>query len=234
MYTPAVTIVAAWIKELTGVGPSMASGSHTYSGIWADLPVAPTKSISVMSVTVVISREEALAKTSLNPTVPKWAKIRKMPSKKPKSPTLLTTKAFLPALAGASRSNQKPMRRYEQSPTPVSSLIHAATLVTSGVYLTPRCHVLYNMAPVSMAVVAIVGAATALYAATMGLVQFDIKRVLAYSTISQLGYMFLAVGVGAFSAGIFHLMTHAFFKGLLFLGAGSVMHASSGELDMRN
>jgi NADH-quinone oxidoreductase subunit L len=121
-----------------------------------------------------------------------------------------------------------------EGPTPVSSLIHAATMVTSGVYMIARCHVLYSMAPVSMAAVAIVGAATAIFAASMGLLQFDIKRVLAYSTISQLGYMFLAVGVGAFSAGIFHLMTHAFFKGLLFLGAGSVMHAMSGELDMRN
>jgi NADH-quinone oxidoreductase subunit L len=121
-----------------------------------------------------------------------------------------------------------------EGPTPVSSLIHAATMVTSGVYMIARCNVLYTMAPVSMAVVAIFGAATAIFAASMGLLQFDIKRVLAYSTISQLGYMFLAVGVGAFSAGIFHLMTHAFFKGLLFLGAGSVMHAMSGELDMRN
>ncbi len=120
-----------------------------------------------------------------------------------------------------------------EGPTPVSSLIHAATMVTSGVYMIARCHVLYSMAPISMVVVAIFGAATAIYAASMGLLQFDIKRVLAYSTISQLGYMFLAVGVGAFSAGIFHLMTHAFFKGLLFLGAGSVMHALSGELDMR-
>ncbi|RLB08312.1 MAG: NADH-quinone oxidoreductase subunit L [Deltaproteobacteria bacterium] len=120
-----------------------------------------------------------------------------------------------------------------EGPTPVSSLIHAATMVTSGVYMIARCHVIYSMAPVSMAVVAIFGAATAIYAASMGILQFDIKRVLAYSTISQLGYMFLAVGVGAFSAGIFHLMTHAFFKGLLFLGAGSVMHALSGELDMR-
>jgi NADH-quinone oxidoreductase subunit L len=121
-----------------------------------------------------------------------------------------------------------------EGPTPVSSLIHAATMVTSGVYMIARCNILYSMAPVSMAVVAIFGAATAIFAASMGLLQFDIKRVLAYSTISQLGYMFLAVGVGAFSAGIFHLMTHAFFKGLLFLGAGSVMHAMSGELDMRN
>jgi NADH-quinone oxidoreductase subunit L len=120
-----------------------------------------------------------------------------------------------------------------EGPTPVSSLIHAATMVTAGVYMIARCNVLYSMAPVSMMIVAIVGVATAIYTASIGFCQNDIKKVLAYSTISQLGYMFLGVGVGAFSAGIFHLMTHAFFKGLLFLGAGSVMHALSGELDMR-
>jgi len=120
-----------------------------------------------------------------------------------------------------------------EGPTPVSSLIHAATMVTAGVYMIARCNVLYTMAPLSMAIVAIVGVATAIYTASIGFCQNDIKKVLAYSTISQLGYMFLGVGVGAFSAGIFHLMTHAFFKGLLFLGAGSVMHALSGELDMR-
>jgi NADH-quinone oxidoreductase subunit L len=120
-----------------------------------------------------------------------------------------------------------------EGPTPVSSLIHAATMVTAGVYMVARCNVLYSMAPISMMIVAIVGVATAIYTASIGFCQNDIKKVLAYSTISQLGYMFLGVGVGAFSAGIFHLMTHAFFKGLLFLGAGSVMHALSGELDMR-
>jgi len=120
-----------------------------------------------------------------------------------------------------------------EGPTPVSSLIHAATMVTAGVYMVARCNVLYTMAPIAMAIVAIVGVATALFTASIGFCQNDIKKVLAYSTISQLGYMFLGVGVGAFSAGIFHLMTHAFFKGLLFLGAGSVMHALSGELDMR-
>jgi NADH-quinone oxidoreductase subunit L len=120
-----------------------------------------------------------------------------------------------------------------EGPTPVSSLIHAATMVTAGVYMVARCNVLYSMAPIAMAVVAIIGVATAIYTASIGFCQNDIKKVLAYSTISQLGYMFLGVGVGAFSAGIFHLMTHAFFKGLLFLGAGSVMHALSGELDMR-
>jgi len=120
-----------------------------------------------------------------------------------------------------------------EGPTPVSSLIHAATMVTAGVYMVARCNVLFNMAPIAMAVVAIVGCATAIFTASIGFCQYDIKKILAYSTISQLGYMFLAVGVGAYAAGIFHLMTHAFFKGLLFLGAGSVMHALSGELDIR-
>jgi NADH-quinone oxidoreductase subunit L len=120
-----------------------------------------------------------------------------------------------------------------EGPTPVSALIHAATMVTAGVYMVARCHVLFLLAPISLAVVAIIGAATAIYAASIGLVQNDIKRVLAYSTISQLGYMFLACGVGAFTAGIFHLMTHAFFKALLFLSAGSVMHALAGELNMQ-
>jgi NADH-quinone oxidoreductase subunit L len=120
-----------------------------------------------------------------------------------------------------------------EGPTPVSALIHAATMVTAGVYMVSRLSALYLLSPVAMMVVAIVGAATALFAATIGTVQNDIKKVLAYSTISQLGYMFLACGVGAFASGIFHLMTHAFFKALLFMGAGSVMHALSGELDMR-
>ena len=118
-------------------------------------------------------------------------------------------------------------------PTPVSALIHAATMVTAGVYMVARCSVLYALAPVSMGIVASVGAATALFAATVGLVQNDIKKVLAYSTISQLGYMFLALGVGAFSAGIFHVMTHAFFKALLFLGSGAVIHAMHDEQDIR-
>ena len=119
-----------------------------------------------------------------------------------------------------------------EGPTPVSALIHAATMVTAGVYVVARSHILFSLAPTAMLVVAIVGCATAFFAATIGLVQTDIKKVLAYSTVSQLGYMFLACGVGAFSAGIFHLMTHAFFKALLFLAAGSVIHAMGGEQDM--
>jgi NADH-quinone oxidoreductase subunit L len=119
-----------------------------------------------------------------------------------------------------------------EGPTPVSALIHAATMVTAGVYVVARSHILFAHAPTAMLVVAIVGCATAFFAATIGLVQTDIKKVLAYSTVSQLGYMFLACGVGAFSAGIFHLMTHAFFKALLFLAAGSVIHAMGGEQDI--
>jgi len=121
-----------------------------------------------------------------------------------------------------------------EGPTPVSALIHAATMVTAGVYMVARSNALFVLAPASMKTVAIVGALTAIFAASIGLVQNDIKRVLAYSTVSQLGYMFLALGVGAFAAGVFHVFTHAFFKALLFLGAGSVIHAMSGEQDMRN
>jgi NADH-quinone oxidoreductase subunit L len=120
-----------------------------------------------------------------------------------------------------------------EGPTPVSALIHAATMVTAGVYMVARSNALFALSPTALALVAGIGAATAIWAASIGLVQNDIKRVLAYSTVSQLGYMFLACGVGAFTAGVFHLMTHAFFKALLFLASGSVIHALSGEQDMR-
>jgi NADH-quinone oxidoreductase subunit L len=120
-----------------------------------------------------------------------------------------------------------------EGPTPVSALIHAATMVTAGVYMVARSNALFVLAPKTMFIVALIGALTAIFAASIGLVQNDIKRVLAYSTVSQLGYMFLALGVGAFAAGVFHVFTHAFFKALLFLGAGSVIHAMSGEQDMR-
>jgi NADH-quinone oxidoreductase subunit L len=120
-----------------------------------------------------------------------------------------------------------------EGPTPVSALIHAATMVTAGIYMIARSHAIFNLAPHALQIVAIIGCITAIFAATMGMAQTDIKRVLAYSTVSQLGYMFLACGVAAYSAGIFHLMTHSFFKALLFLGAGSVIHAVGGEQDMR-
>ncbi|MEM8704769.1 MAG: NADH-quinone oxidoreductase subunit L, partial [Pseudomonadota bacterium] len=121
-----------------------------------------------------------------------------------------------------------------EGPTPVSALIHAATMVTAGVFMVARLSPLFEQAPLALSVVTFVGAFTAFFAATVGLVQNDIKRVIAYSTCSQLGYMFVALGVGAYSVGIFHLFTHAFFKALLFLGAGSVIHAVSDEQDMRN
>jgi NADH-quinone oxidoreductase subunit L len=120
-----------------------------------------------------------------------------------------------------------------EGPTPVSALIHAATMVTAGVYMVVRCSVLFEMAPMIMLTVAFIGGATALMAATIGMTQYDIKRVLAYSTVSQIGYMFLACGVGAYTAAIFHLITHAFFKACLFLGSGSVIHGIHGEQDMR-
>jgi NADH-quinone oxidoreductase subunit L len=149
----------------------------------------------------------------------------------------VTVATLLMFLGATGKSAQLPLYTWlpdaMEGPTPVSALIHAATMVTAGVYMVARSNLLFTMAPISLEVVAIVGAATALFAATIGLAQNDIKRVLAYSTVSQLGYMFLACGVGAFGAGIFHLMTHAFFKALLFLGAGSVIHAMSDEQDMR-
>ncbi|MGB7062137.1 MAG: NADH-quinone oxidoreductase subunit L [Candidatus Zixiibacteriota bacterium] len=150
---------------------------------------------------------------------------------------LVTAMTLLLFMGAIGKSAQIPLYVWlpdaMEGPTPVSALIHAATMVTAGVYMVARCHTLFLLAPVTMGVVAVIGAATAIYAASIGLVQNDIKRVLAYSTISQLGYMFLACGVGAFTAGIFHLMTHAFFKALLFLSAGSVMHALAGELNMQ-
>ena len=150
---------------------------------------------------------------------------------------LITAIALLFFVGATGKSAQIPLYVWlpdaMEGPTPVSALIHAATMVTAGVYMVTRTNAIYQLAPKAMAVVALVGAVTALFAASIGVVQNDIKKVLAYSTVSQLGYMFLACGVGAFSAGIFHLMTHAFFKGLLFLAAGSVIHALSGEQDMR-
>ena len=149
----------------------------------------------------------------------------------------VTAIGLLLMVGAAGKSAQLPLYVWlpdaMEGPTPVSALIHAATMVTAGVYMVARSHVIYERAPEALTLVAIVGVLTALFAATIGVAQTDIKKVLAYSTISQLGYMFLGCGVAAFSAGIFHLMTHAFFKGLLFLAAGSVIHALGGEQDMR-
>jgi NADH-quinone oxidoreductase subunit L len=150
---------------------------------------------------------------------------------------ILTAICLLMFVGAAGKSAQIPLYVWlpdaMAGPTPVSALIHAATMVTAGVYMIVRSNVLYRLSPNAMMVVALIGGLTALFAATIGIRQFDIKKVLAYSTVSQLGFMFIAVGVGAFSAGVFHLVTHAFFKACLFLGSGSVIHAMSGEQDIR-
>ncbi len=150
---------------------------------------------------------------------------------------LLTAIGLLLMVGAAGKSAQIPLYVWlpdaMEGPTPVSALIHAATMVTAGVYMVARSSAIFDRAPTAMLVVAVIGTLTALFAATIGIAQTDIKKVLAYSTVSQLGYMFMACGVGAFSAGIFHLITHAFFKGLLFLAAGSVIHGIDGEQDMR-
>jgi len=153
------------------------------------------------------------------------------------SPTTITLITFLLFIGATGKSAQIPLFVWlpdaMAGPTPVSALIHAATMVTAGVYMTARLHFLFALAPATLGLIAVIGATTAFFAATIALTQNDIKKVLAYSTISQLGYMFLAVGLGAFGAAIFHVFTHAFFKACLFLGSGSVIHALGGEQDMR-
>jgi len=170
--------------------------------------------------------------------VPLFAKAAPMPPDLMGHLGMFTVACLLIFTGACGKSAQLPLYVWlpdaMEGPTPVSALIHAATMVTAGVYVVARSHILFTHAPTAMFVVAIVGCATAFFAATIGLVQTDIKRVLAYSTVSQLGYMFLACGVAAFSAGIFHLITHAFFKALLFLASGSVIHAMGGEQNMQN
>jgi NADH-quinone oxidoreductase subunit L len=154
------------------------------------------------------------------------------------SEATLTLIGLLLMVGAAGKSAQLPLYVWlpdaMAGPTPVSALIHAATMVTAGVYMTARSWPIYTHAPAAMEVIAVIGVATAFFAATIGIAQNDIKKVFAYSTVSQLGYMFIGVGCGAFGAGIYHLVTHAFFKALLFLGSGSVIHALSGEQDLRN
>lgn len=153
------------------------------------------------------------------------------------SPEMATAIALCLLVGAVGKSAQIPLYTWlpdaMEGPTPVSALIHAATMVTAGVYMIVRNHAIFDLSPTALTVVGLIGGLTALFAATIGLVQTDIKRVLAYSTVSQLGYMFLGCGIGAYTAAIFHLMTHAFFKALLFLSAGSVIHALSGEQDIR-
>jgi NADH-quinone oxidoreductase subunit L len=155
----------------------------------------------------------------------------------PKGGGVITAICLLLLVGAVAKSAQLPLHTWlpdaMEGPTPVSALIHAATMVTAGVYLVARMHLLYDWAPTAAATVAVIGGVTALYAATIGTAQVDIKRILAYSTMSQIGYMFLAVGIGAYTAGMFHFMTHAFFKALLFLAAGNVIHAFHDDQDIR-
>src|SRR5712692_3372905 len=155
----------------------------------------------------------------------------------PRGGSVITAACLLLLVGGVAKSAQLPLHTWlpdaMEGPTPVSALIHAATMVTAGVYLVARMHLLYDWAPIAAGTVAVIGAVTALFAATIGMVQVDIKRVLAYSTMSQIGYMFLAVGIGAYTAGMFHFMTHAFFKALLFLAVGNVIHAFHDDQDIR-
>ena len=166
-----------------------------------------------------------------------FSEVFPLAAKYPMGSGVLTAITLCLFLGATGKSAQIPLYTWlpdaMEGPTPVSALIHAATMVTAGVFMVARCSTMFVLSPISMTAVAGVGALTAIYAATIGITQFDIKRVLAYSTVSQLGYMFLACGVGAFTSGIFHLMTHAFFKALLFLGSGSVIHGMHGEQDMR-
>src|SRR5689334_5291168 len=152
------------------------------------------------------------------------------------SPEMATAIALCLLVGAVGKSAQLPLYTWlpdaMEGPTPVSALIHAATMVTAGVYMIVRNHAIFDVSPTAMTIVGVIGGLTALFAATIGLVQTDIKRVLAYSTVSQLGYMMLGCGIGAYTAAIFHLMTHAFFKALLFLSAGSVIHALAGEQDI--
>jgi NADH-quinone oxidoreductase subunit L len=156
----------------------------------------------------------------------------------PKGGTIITAICLLLLVGAVAKSAQLPLHTWlpdaMEGPTPVSALIHAATMVTAGVYLVARMHLLYDWAPTAAATVAVIGGVTAFYAATIGTAQVDIKRILAYSTMSQIGYMFLAVGIGAYTAGMFHFMTHAFFKALLFLAAGNVIHAFHEDQDIRH
>jgi NADH-quinone oxidoreductase subunit L len=156
----------------------------------------------------------------------------------PKGGTIITAICLLLLVGAIAKSAQLPLHTWlpdaMEGPTPVSALIHAATMVTAGVYLVARMHALYDWAPVAATTVAVIGGVSALFAATIGTAQVDIKRILAYSTMSQIGYMFLAVGIGAYAAGMFHFMTHAFFKALLFMAAGNVIHAFHDDQDIRH
>ena len=213
--------------------------SYLLIGFWFERPAAAKAGLKAFIVNRIGDAAFILGLLFLvlNVGSPEFAKINGAAAGGALSPGLVTLAAILLFVGAAGKSAQIPLYVWlpdaMEGPTPVSALIHAATMVTAGVYMVARLNGLYSASPAAGTIVAFIGAVTAVFAASMALVQTDIKKVLAYSTISQIGYMFIGCGVGAYAAGIFHLTTHAFFKSLLFLGAGSVIHSLSGEQDIR-
>ena len=227
-----VWLIIGW----AGVGLS----SYLLIGFWYERPTAvlAARKAFVMNTIGDVGMVFAAFLIFLNLRVLDYGDVFKLVHQLPKGGTVITWICLLLLVGAIAKSAQLPLHTWlpdaMEGPTPVSALIHAATMVTAGVYLVARMHVLYDWAPVAAATVAVIGGVTAFFAATIGTAQVDIKRVLAYSTMSQIGYMFLAVGLGAYAAGMFHFMTHAFFKALLFLAAGNVIHAFHDDQDIRN
>ncbi len=214
--------------------------SYLLIGFWYDRPAAvlAARKAFVMNVIGDVGMVFAAFVIFLNLNVLDFSSVFSRVHQLPKGGTVITAICLLLLVGAVAKSAQLPLHTWlpdaMEGPTPVSALIHAATMVTAGVYLVARMHVLYDWAPLAATVVAVIGGVTALYAATIGTTQVDIKRILAYSTMSQIGYMFLAVGIGAYAAGMYHFMTHAFFKALLFMAAGNVIHAFHEDQDIRH
>ncbi len=214
--------------------------SYLLIGFWYERPAAvlAARKAFVMNVIGDVGMVFAAFVVFLNLNVLDFSSLFSRVQQLPKGGTAINLICLLLLVGAVAKSAQLPLHTWlpdaMEGPTPVSALIHAATMVTAGVYLVARMHLLYDWAPQAATVVAVIGGVTALYAATIGMTQVDIKRILAYSTMSQIGYMFLAVGIGAYAAGMFHFMTHAFFKALLFLAAGNVIHAFHEDQDIRH
>ena len=227
-----VWLIIGW----AGVGLS----SYLLIGFWYQRPTAvlAARKAFVMNTIGDVGMVFAAFLVFLNLRVLDYNSVFSRIHQLPKGGTIITAICLLLLVGAVAKSAQLPLHTWlpdaMEGPTPVSALIHAATMVTAGVYLVARMHQLYDWAPAAATTVAIVGGVTAFFAATIGTSQVDIKRILAYSTMSQIGYMFLAVGIGAYTAGMFHFMTHAFFKALLFLAAGNVIHAFHDDQDIRH
>jgi NADH-quinone oxidoreductase subunit L len=227
-----VWLIIGW----AGVGLS----SYLLIGFWFERPTAvlAARKAFVMNTIGDVGMVFAAFLIFLNLRVLDYQGLFSRVHQLPKGGGVITAICLLLLVGAVAKSAQLPLHTWlpdaMEGPTPVSALIHAATMVTAGVYLVARMHMLYDWAPAAAATVAVIGGVTALFAATIGTSQVDIKRILAYSTMSQIGYMFLAVGIGAYAAGMFHFMTHAFFKALLFMAAGNVIHAFHDDQDIRH